>query len=263
MSNDLQFPGVNTALIDMALAKTAEADAREKQSFVPVGDPNMDPAAAAGGGMPPGGAPPGMPPGMPPGGDPMAMGGMPPGGDPMAMGGMPPGGDPMAMGGMPPPAPGGVSPDEIRMIIQEEMAKGGGGGAGGAAGGIKPKIDVNVEIMQMKKILAKISDALGVQIPAAEMVATPEDLSALAEGGAGAGAMAGEGGGAPSAIQPPQPIDPMQAAAPAAGGGEKQGNYLSMGEPHGAIGSGAIEGMATLANRASAIAMLQGKKNNS
>ena len=68
--------------------------------------------------------------------------------------------------------------------------------------------------MQIKKILAKISDALGIQIPAADMVATPEDLTAMAEGGsAGAAAMDAPGGGA-SAISPISAIDPMGAAVP-------------------------------------------------
>jgi hypothetical protein len=99
----------------------------------------------------------------------------------------------------------------IDQAVQAAVA--GAGGAGAGDGQIKPKIDVNIEIMQIKKILAKISDALGIQIPAADMVATPEDLTAMAQGGsAGAGALEGGGGG--NAISPPSPIEPMGAAAP-------------------------------------------------
>lgn len=268
MNNAYEYSGVNPELIKMALAKTAEA--HKKEAFIPVGDPNMDPMAAAGG-MPPGGAPPGMPPGGAPPGMPM---------DPAMAGGMPPGGappmDPAMAGGMPPPPPGGLGPDEIRMIIKEELAQSGMGGGAGGAGGLKPKIDVNVEMMQIKKILARISDTLGIQIPASDMVVTSDDLNAMAQGGAGAGAGAGAGG--QSAIQPIQPLDPMQAAAPggppgapgggaggAGGGDEKQSEenlYISMGSPHGDLGSG-IEGYANLANRASAIMRLQGMANAS
>lgn len=178
---------VNTNLI--ALAKQASS----KQAFVP-GD------AAAGGAMPPGG-------------DPAAAGGAPPM-DPMA-GGAPPM-DPMAAGGGDPMA--ALQP-MIDQAVQAAVASQGGGAGGGAAagGGIKPKIDVNVEIMQMKKILAKISDALGIQIPAAEMVATPDDLNQMAaqeQGGAPAP------GGAPGGGSAIAPIDPIQAAAPAEKAGE-------------------------------------------
>jgi hypothetical protein len=144
-----------------------------KVAFVPAGDPAL-------------------------GGDPAMAGGAPPM-DPAMAGGAPPMEDPLAA---------------IQPMIQEAVAaamasQGGGmGGASGAAA-IKPKIDINVEIMQIKKLLARLCDAMGVQIPAAEMVATPEDLNQIAEGGPGAAA----GGGAMGAIAPPAPIDPMKAAA--------------------------------------------------
>ena len=127
--------------------------------------------------------------------------------DPMAAAGGPPM-DPMA-GGMPPMDPMAAIQPMIDQAVQAALGASGGGGGGQ----IKPKIDVNIEIMQIKKILAKISDALGIQIPAADMVATPEDLTAMAQGNsAGAGAL--EGSGAASTISPPSPIDPMGAAAP-------------------------------------------------
>lgn len=162
----------------------------QKLAFIAAGDPSLggDPAAA-------GGAPP-MDPAMA-GGDPAMAGGAPPA-DPAAAGG----GDPMAA----------LQP-MIQAAVREAMA-GMGAGAGGAANGeaaIKPKIDINVEVMQMKKLLAKLCDAMGVQIPAAEMVATPEDLNQMAAGGPGAAAVTPDsGGGAMGAIPP---VSPMKAAA--------------------------------------------------
>ena len=184
MSN---YGSVNPELIGLALNNVQKhAREEEKVAFVAAGDPAMT------------------------GGDPAAMGGAPPM-DP-AMGGAPPMDPAMAGGGAPPMDPMAQIQPMIDQAVQTAMA-GQGGGAGG--GQIKPKIDVNVEIMQIKKILAKISDALGIQIPAADMVATPEDLTAMAEGGsAGAAAVDAPGGGGASAISPISTIDPMGAAAP-------------------------------------------------
>jgi hypothetical protein len=102
----------------------------------------------------------------------------------------------------------------IQQAVQQAMAgSGGGGGAGGggatagAGPGLKPKIDINVEIMQMKKLIARLCDAMGVQIPAAEMVATSTDLNQMAaqqNGGAAAGGQ--QGGGAIGQVQPMQPM---------------------------------------------------------
>jgi hypothetical protein len=200
----------------------------EKRGFV-------DPATMQGGGMPPGGDPMagGMPPGgMPPGGDPM-MGGMPPGGAPM---------DPAMMGGMPPPPP--------------PMPPAAPPAAAPGAEGIKPKIDVNVELMQIKNMLAKIVDGLGIQMPAQDMTATPEKLNAMAAGGdpsSGGGAAAG---GEPSAIQPPQPIEPMGAATPA--GPEK------MGMVHDRTGFNSIDtaGLGQTSTKASAIMMFRNSSRN-
>lgn len=155
-----------------------------------------------------------------------AGGGAPPGGDPAAMGGAAPGGDPGAAagGGAPPPGQGGgMDPGMIQQIVQQTMAaSGGGAGGAGGANALKPKIDTNVEIMQMKNMMAKLLDAQGVHIPAQDMVATPEKLQMMAQGqnpasGAQPGGAGGAGGG--SAIPP---IEPMQGASPgmaAAGGG--------------------------------------------
>jgi hypothetical protein len=161
----------------------------QKLAFIAAGDPSLggDPAAA-------GGAPP-MDPAMA-GGDPAMAGG-----DPAMAGGAPPA-DPAAAGGGDPMA--ALQP-MIQAAVRDAMA-GMGAGAGGTANG-EPKIDINVEVMQMKKLLAKLCDAMGVQIPAAEMVATPEDLNQMAAGGPGAAAVTPDsGGGAMGAIPPVQPM---------------------------------------------------------
>jgi len=162
------------ALLVIAKDRMQKA-ANLKRAFVPTSDPAMT------GGAPPmdpaamGGAPPMDPAAM--GGDPAAMGGAPM--DPAAMGGAPPM-DPAAMGGAP---PSGDPIEAFRSIVKEELAAAGmgTGGATGGAGGIKPKIDVNVELMQIKKMLARLADTMGVHIPASEMVATPQDLGAMAQ----------------------------------------------------------------------------------
>ncbi len=180
---------INSELLRQARQSVANL---HKFAFVAAGDPSM-------------GAP-------PPGGDP-AAGGAPM--DPAMAGGAPPaGGDPaMAGGGGDPMA--AIMP-MIQQAVQQAMAANGGGagGAQGAGPGLKPKIDVNVEIMQIKKMLAKIVDAMGIHIPAQDMVATPEDLNQIAQGGAGYAAAtpdnAGQGGGGIGQISP---IEPMKAAA--------------------------------------------------
>lgn len=190
---------INPQLLDMA--KKAAA----KQAFVPAGDPAM-----AGGGAPA------------------------PGGDPAAAGG-----DPAAGGMMPPPPPeggggGGMDTGVIAdMVVQKLQAsgllgQGGAGGAGAGAGAMKPKIDVNVELMQIKNLLAKLCDAMGVQIPAQDMVATPEKLMAMSQG-QNTSVAGGAGGGAPqSSIKP---IEPIQGASPQ--GATKSGSdYLNNGIGH-------------------------------
>jgi len=165
----------------------------EKAGFVAAGDPAI------------GGAPP-----M----DPAAAGGAFPM-DPAAAGGAFPM-DPAAAGGAP---AGGVDPTAalmpmIQTAVQQAMASSGGGQSGPQAGGpgIKPKIDVNVEIMQIKKMLAKIVDAMGIHIPAQDMVATPEDLNQIAQGGAGFAAATPDGGTG-GGLGQIAPIQPIKAAA--------------------------------------------------
>lgn len=156
-------PIVNPELIKLARsANLAAKVALEKRAFLPGNDPSL-----TGGGPPPGG-----------GGDPAAMG-MDPS---MMMGGG---------GGAPPPPPppaggggGGGSAAELAQMIMQHMQtmQGGAGGAGASAGaGIKPKIDVNVTLLQILKILARITDHLQIPIPASEMVATQGDLTSFAQ----------------------------------------------------------------------------------
>jgi hypothetical protein len=156
-----------------------------KVAFVAAGDPAM------------GGAPPADP----------AMGGAPPA-DP-AMGGAPPADPAMAGGGgAPPPDPMAAIMPMVQQAVQQAMAANGGGAGAQSGNGIKPKIDVNVEIMQIKKMLAKIVDAMGIHIPAQDMVATPEDLNQIAQGGAGFAASTpdNQAGGGLGQISPVQPM---------------------------------------------------------
>lgn len=197
--------------------------------------------------------------GAPPGGDPAAAGGMPPGG-------APPGGDPSMMGGGAPPPPaggGGGGPDIMMMIqqaVQQAMMGAGGGAAGGGAAGIKPKIDVNVTLLQILKILARIADTLGVQIPASEMVATQGDLTGFAQqqqtnpmGAPQPGAPPPDGaGGAGGPMAPPSPMEAMPGAAPGAMG--KMSHHIENGS--------AIDpsGLQQVGDRASAIAAIMARR---
>lgn len=170
---------INPELLRLA-RQTVELQA--KQAFVASGDPTMDPAAAAAAG-----------------GDPAAGGG-----DPAAAAGAAPagggGGDPLAA----------LLPT-IQQIVQQQMAQSGGmgGGAAGAGGPIKPKIDVNMEIMKIEKMLAKIMDAMQISMPVSDMVATSDDLTQMAVDQQNPTPSGAAGG----AIPPVQPMDPMKAAA--------------------------------------------------
>lgn len=175
------------------------------------------------------------------GGDP-SMGGMPPGGDPSMGGGMPPGMDPSMMGGGAPPQPAGdplagLQP-MIQQAVQQAMAAQTGAGGGGAAGagggaGLKPKIDVNVALMQMSKMLARICSALSITIPPEEMIATPQDLGAMAQQQAtGAGGSGGQAGGAAPAAGPSPTVQPIEALPPAMPpqGGQKTAEWENFGK---------------------------------
>jgi len=151
-------------------------------------------------------------------GDP-AMGAPPPtgGAPPMdpAMGGAPPM-DPSMGGGAPPPPPmdpmAAIMP-MVQQAVQQAMSANGGGQPQGAGPGLKPKIDINVEIVQIKKMLAKIIDALGIHVPVSDMVVTPEDLNQIAQGGPGLAAATpdGKSGGGLGQIAPISPIKAAEA----------------------------------------------------
>ena len=208
--------GIDFNMIRMT--RSMMGDVMQKRAFVPSGDPSM--GGAPPGGAPPGGAPPmdpsmgGAPPGMPPGMDPAMMGGMPPGGAPPM--------DPSMMGGAPPPPPPApaIDPAMIQQMVDDAVKKSTGGAGAGGGGGLKPKIDVNVELMQIKHMLAKLADALNVKIPAQDLVATPDKLMTMANGGD-----ATSGGGGAGSIPP---IGGISGITPAGTpGGEKAGYDLA------------------------------------
>ncbi len=225
----------------LALAREAQ-EVFHKDAFIPAGDPSM--GGAPTGGAPPGGAPPGMPPGGAPM-DPSMMGGAPPM-DPAEAGGG---------GGAPEGAPGGA---EVMMqqILQKlnTIGPAGAGGAGGA-GGIKPKIDLNSVLLLILKLLARIADALGVNIPAHEMVATQADLTQFAnqQQGGGPAAVPMQ----PGSVQPVGGVDPMQGAMPQ----PKAGSFHEDGfafDPNGVVGTTYDSaGQTRLSDRAAAIQLLR------
>lgn len=188
--------------------------------------------------------------------------GAPPGGDPSQGGMAPPGGDPSQGGGMPPPPPGGGGggPDPMSAILQKltslEQNMAGAGGAGGAGGAIKPKVDVNMVMLQILKILARIADSLGVQIPASEMVPGQADIQQLAQATQtgqplpGSDPTAQAGGQAPAGAIPPVP--PMQPSGVPGQGVEKGGSYREQGH---AFDTAKLAELGAVGNRAAAIAM--------
>jgi hypothetical protein len=100
----------------------------------------------------------------------------------------------------------------VQQAVQQAMSANGGGQPQGA-NGLKPKIDINVEIVQIKKMLAKIIDALGIHVPVSDMVVTPEDLNQIAQGGPGLAAATpdGKSGGGLGQIAPISPIKAAEA----------------------------------------------------
>lgn len=201
-------------------SRMAQLKARQKHGFVDTG--SIQGAPQGGGAL---------------GGDPSQGGAPPPGGDP-SQGGAP-GGDP-SMGGAPPPGGGNDAISASLAQLQQQMTQmqaggGMGGGAGGGAGGLKPKIDVNVVLVQILKILARIADGLHIQIPASEMVVTSPDLNSMAAQTAQGQANPGMDG--QSAIQPIQPLQgasPM--GGPGIGGGGGPAGGGGGGDPSGGMG---------------------------
>jgi hypothetical protein len=156
------------SLINPELLDMAFAKVAEqgKSGFVPGGDP---------GGLA--------------GGDPNAGAAMP--SDPSVGGAGAPPADPSMGGGAPPAIPPAPAPG-----ISPPMQ---------AVEPIKPKIDINVAILQILKLLARITDALGIPIPASEMVATQGDLTQM-------GMQQQTGGAAPGGAGAIPPVSPVQPA---------------------------------------------------
>lgn len=136
------------------------------------------------------------------------------------------GGDPAAAGmppdaaAAPPPGPDPAIADlSAKVDALASQFSSMGGAAGGAAGAntLKPKVDVNVTLLQILKITTLLAEAAGIQVPPSAMVPTSEGLSQLAsmsQSGDFSG-VSQSGGGAIS------PIEPMQGALPPPPSGEK------------------------------------------
>lgn len=217
---------INPQLQDMAWA--ALSARLGKVAFVPGGGP---PAQAQGG--PGGGAPPGQ--------DPSAgAGGPPPGMDPSAGAGG---------GGSDPTA----TAQAVAAAIQPMLQGGGGGGGGGMVEPIKPKIDVNVELMQIKKMIAKLCDTLGVQIPASDMAVNSQDLTQMAMG-QGAQPAGGAGGQQQSSIAP---IQPVGAAGPGMGKTSAVDQLFNNGHPYGELDPAPL---GRLGGTAAAIAQIMSRR---
>jgi hypothetical protein len=225
------------------LLKLAEASfGFNKRAFVPAADPSMgaggDPAAAAGGG----GAPP----------------------DPGMAGGAGGGGDPGAAFSAPPSQGPDATQQMLQQMMQMMQQMQGGGGAGGSGAAMKPKIDVNVEIMKIENMLAKICDALNIQIPAQDMVGTADKLMAMSQGQSvtsPAGTGQGGGGAAGGGGQAIPPVGPMQPAGTP--GGPAKTARLSYGGGYAPSGAelDVLQGQTTdFTNRIDALMMLAGQK---
>ena len=208
---------------------------------------------------------------------------VPPGGgappmDPMA-GGAPPM-DPM-MGGAPPAPP--APPEDVRSIIQEELANAGVSGNGAAAAGGGPagakakKFDpaeLDTKLYNMEKLIVAMANALGVSLPPDALLGPPPEGAVPPEGAEGpAPAEPGAGPAGPgSAIKP---IDPIQPAMPegAEGGALKVGTAHqaapTVGEPIAAgsipdvpITAGSGVSAADIFNKTAALAQMARSINN-
>jgi hypothetical protein len=124
-------------------------------------------------------------------------------------------------GAAPPPGNGMDIQSMIQQQVQVALQGMGGGGAAGGAGGaaaFKPKIDENVVLLQILKMLAQIVDHFGIQVSASSMVVTPTDLQQQAmggdpsAGGSGVGAGGQSLGGQQGNMMPVEPIQPIEPA---------------------------------------------------
>lgn len=156
--------------------------------------------------------------------------------DPSMMGGAPPGG---GGGG------GGKTWDDlipaITKAVQQAVSQS-NQSTPTSTGMLKPKIDINVEIMRLNKMVARIADALGIQIPAQDMVVTSTDLTRMAQN---------------QSAQFGQDMDPtggIGTIEPMKGFGEKSSSFWEDGQAF------ATEQLSSVANKAAAIAALRGRR---
>lgn len=224
---------INGPLLKMARDRLA---GREKAAFVP-----------GGGGGAPGGDPSG---GM--GGQPSAGGA--PGGDPSGGAGAAPAPAGGASGG------GGMDPSSImpmvQQMVQQQMMQQGGGGAGGKP--LAPKIDEKVVLTQIVKLLARVCDHLGIQVPASEMVVGQQDLMGMANATSTGAPMpgmdpsAGGGAGAGAGAQQAGAMPPIEGIQPAGQPGAMKG---AAWRSNGVAFDGA--GLVEIGDRAAAIALIR------
>lgn len=231
---------INQTLIDVADWRVRGNV--EKEAFVPT---PTDPAAAAGGGMPPG---------MPPDGQMPA--------DPMAMGG----GMPPAMGGGMPPAAGGAPPmldpiiqQSITQAVQAAMQQGGAGGEGSkvAGPGKGAKVDpglLYMELGRIRKMMTTMFQNLGWELPPDILDDTM--VAQAVSGGAPAGQPTNAGAPPAPPEQPPLPpgIDPanLQGAIGKAGHDNSVLSMLFGSNPS----TVTAESIAEFAKRADAFALI-------
>lgn len=244
----------NPVLVDIArsLAVKAAALSPDKEAFVDTASASMmDPSVAAAGGAPM-----------------AAMGGA----DPMAgampgMEAMPPMPVDPAAAGMPvDPAAAGVDPlaaeaPLTRADVEAMIAESGGGAAGGAAaGGAKKKIDVDIELFQIKTLLVKMYDFLNIPIPS-DVVMGPDgaapggEETPAAEPAEAGGETAAAGLAPSSAISAPEAI---QGASPELAQGAKTAATKKgeMPKGFGGVPFDPPSDIETMGNQAAALAKL-------
>ncbi len=139
------------------------------------------------------------------------------------------GGDPAAAGAppdaaaAPPPGPDPAIAElsaKVDALASQFSGMGGAQGGAAGAGALKPKVDVNVTLLQILKICTLMAEGMGIQVPPSAMVPTSEGLSQLAsmsQSGDFSGVSQSGGGAIP-------PIGPMQGALPPPGGEQKSGS---------------------------------------
>jgi hypothetical protein len=120
--------------------------------------------------------------------------------------------------------------DDVRSIIQEELANAGMGGNGAAMGpaGAKAKKfdpeELNTKLYNMEKLIVAISNAMGVSLPPEALLGPPPEGTTAPEGAAGPEAPPVDLAGPGSAIKPIEPIQPAMPMGPEGGAGPPMGD---------------------------------------